>query len=90
MGSVAEAGIGGLCIKNVMGSAAEADVDGLYINCKKGEEIRTAIQEMGHPQPSTLVISNNSTADGIVSGRVKQRRARAMDMRFYWIWSRIK
>ena len=63
---------------------------GLYANCQRGEEFRTALMEMGHPQPATIVITDNSTADGIVNGRVKQRRTRAMDMRFYWIKDRIK
>eukprot|EP00957_Ditylum_brightwellii_P197593 15053736-Ditylum_brightwellii.AAC.1 len=77
-------------IRNVMGLAAEAEVGGLYANCQRGEEFRTAFTEMGHPQPATIVITDNSTVNGIVNGRVKQRRTRAMDMRFYWIKDRIK
>eukprot|EP00957_Ditylum_brightwellii_P074842 5687919-Ditylum_brightwellii.AAC.1 len=45
---------------------------------------------MRHSQPATIVIADNSTADRIVNGHVKQRRTRAMDMRFYWIKGRIK
>eukprot|EP00957_Ditylum_brightwellii_P002202 169252-Ditylum_brightwellii.AAC.1 len=45
--------------------------------------------EMGHPQLPTIVITDNSTAEGIVNDHVKQRRTRAMDMRFYWIRDRI-
>eukprot|EP00957_Ditylum_brightwellii_P079976 6082115-Ditylum_brightwellii.AAC.1 len=73
-----------------MGSAAEAEVGGLCANCQWGEEFRTALTEMGHPQPAMIVITDNSTADRIVNGRVKQCRIRAMDMRFYWIKDRIK
>eukprot|EP00957_Ditylum_brightwellii_P044425 3370924-Ditylum_brightwellii.AAC.1 len=52
-------------IRNVMGSAAEAEVGGLYVNCQRGAEFRVALQEMGHPQPPTIVITDNSTAEGI-------------------------
>eukprot|EP00957_Ditylum_brightwellii_P211491 15366227-Ditylum_brightwellii.AAC.1 len=56
---------------NVMGSAAEAEVGGLYINYQRGKEIRTALMEMGHPHPPTIVITDNSTAEGIVNDCVK-------------------
>eukprot|EP00957_Ditylum_brightwellii_P158749 12083323-Ditylum_brightwellii.AAC.1 len=73
-----------------MGSAAEAEVGGLYINCQRREEFRVALKEMGHPQPPTIVITNNPTAEGIVNNRVKQRRTRATDMQFYWVRDRVK
>eukprot|EP00957_Ditylum_brightwellii_P058664 4449091-Ditylum_brightwellii.AAC.1 len=72
-------------IHNVMGLAAEAEVGRLYVNCQRGEEFRTALKEMGHEQPPTIVITNNSTVEGIVNNHVKQRRAHAMDMQLYWI-----
>eukprot|EP00957_Ditylum_brightwellii_P046485 3527710-Ditylum_brightwellii.AAC.1 len=56
-------------IHNVMGSAAEAEVGSLYINCQRGAEFRVALQEMGHPHPPTIVITDNSTAEGIVNNR---------------------
>eukprot|EP00957_Ditylum_brightwellii_P009213 697300-Ditylum_brightwellii.AAC.1 len=65
-----------------MGLAAEAKVGGLYANCQWGEEFRTALTEMGHPQPVMIVITDNSTDDGIFNGCDKQHRTRAMDMRF--------
>eukprot|EP00957_Ditylum_brightwellii_P209954 15364419-Ditylum_brightwellii.AAC.1 len=49
-----------------MGSAVEAEVGGLYQNCQHGEEFRMALQETGHPQPPMIVITDNSTAEGIV------------------------
>eukprot|EP00957_Ditylum_brightwellii_P118502 9038017-Ditylum_brightwellii.AAC.1 len=67
-----------------MGLAAEVGVGGLYVNCQQGEEFCMALQKMEHLQPPTIVITDNSTAGGIINGRVKQRRTWAMDMRFYW------
>eukprot|EP00957_Ditylum_brightwellii_P172841 13158077-Ditylum_brightwellii.AAC.1 len=68
-----------------MASAAEAEVGALYTNAWKGEELRTALEEMGHPQPPTPIMTDNTTANGIVNDTIKQRRSRAIDMRFYWL-----
>eukprot|EP00957_Ditylum_brightwellii_P148232 11286722-Ditylum_brightwellii.AAC.1 len=75
-------------IRNVMSSAAEAEIGALYVNTRKGEELRLALKEMGHPQPPTPVMTDNSTACGIVNKMVKQRRTRAIDMQFYWVRDR--
>jgi len=77
-------------ICNVMGPAAEAEVGRLYINRRCREEFRTTLKEMGHEQPPTIVITDNSTAEGTVNNQVKQCRTRAMDLRFYWIRDRVK
>jgi hypothetical protein len=34
--------------------------------------------------------ADNSTANGILNGTVKQQRSRAMDMRFYWMKDRTQ
>eukprot|EP00957_Ditylum_brightwellii_P044852 3402535-Ditylum_brightwellii.AAC.1 len=53
-----------------MGSAAGAKVGGVYVNYQQGEETRTALQEMGHSQPPTIVATDNSTANGFVNNQV--------------------
>jgi hypothetical protein len=40
---------------------------------------------MGHAQPATPIVTDNSTAVGIANDTVKQKRSKAIDMRFYWI-----
>jgi hypothetical protein len=46
---------------------------------------------MGHPQPATAPIAtDNSTATGIANDTVKQKRSKAIDMRFYWIRDRVR
>ena len=45
---------------------------------------------MGHPQPPTPMETDNSTAFGIVNESVKQKRSKAMDMRYYWIRDRVR
>ena len=45
---------------------------------------------MGHKQPTTPVQADNSIFKGIANSRVKYKRTKAMDMRFYWIQYRVK
>eukprot|EP00957_Ditylum_brightwellii_P195821 14919540-Ditylum_brightwellii.AAC.1 len=45
---------------------------------------------MGHPQPSTIVITDNLKADVINNSNAKWHRTKALNMRFYWIRNRIK
>ena len=50
-------------IKHVMSSALEAEVAALFYNCKAAQPLRIALEEMGHPQPKTPVITDNKTAE---------------------------
>jgi hypothetical protein len=45
---------------------------------------------MGHSQPPTPMATDNNTASGIVTDTVKQKRSKAIDMRFYWIRDRVR
>jgi hypothetical protein len=45
---------------------------------------------MGHPQATTSVQTDNSTASGIANDTIKQQRSKAMDMRLYWVRDRVK
>eukprot|EP00957_Ditylum_brightwellii_P172133 13104587-Ditylum_brightwellii.AAC.2 len=65
--------------------AAEAEIGALYVNMHKEEELHLSLKEMGHPQPLTPVMMDNSMAGGIVNKTMKQRLTRAIDMRFYWV-----
>ena len=77
-------------MKNVMSSAAEAEIGAIFINCKDSEPIRTALFEMGHEQPPTPIQTDNNTATGFLNETIKQKRTKAIDMRFFWVIDRIK
>jgi hypothetical protein len=77
-------------MRNVMSSAAEAELGGLFLNVKTACSLRITLAEMGHPQPPTPVQTDNSTAAGIANDTVKQKRSKAIDMRFYWIRDRVR
>ena len=77
-------------MREVLSSAAEAELGGLFLNGKTAVPIRTTLEELGHPQPPTPLQTDNSTAAGIANDNMKQKRSKAMDMRFYWIRDRVR
>jgi hypothetical protein len=77
-------------LKHVMSSAAEAEIGAVFINAKEGAVLRTTLEELGHKQPPTPMETDNTTATGYSNGKIKQKRTKAMDMRFYWIKDRVK
>jgi hypothetical protein len=76
-------------LKHVMSSAAEAELGALFYIAQDACSLRVTLDELGHPQPPTAIQTDNECAKGIANDTVKQRRSRAMDMRFYWIRDRI-
>jgi hypothetical protein len=77
-------------IPAVMSSAAEAEYGALFFNAKDGCKLRTTLIEMGHPQPATPIQADNSCAVGLANDSLKQKRSKAIDMRFYWVKDRVK
>ena len=52
--------------------------------------IRTTLAELGHPQPPSPIKTNNSTAFGILTSTMRQKRSKAFDMKIYWMKDRIQ
>jgi hypothetical protein len=77
-------------LKHMMVSAAEQEIGAVIINAKEGAVLRTTLEELGHKQPPTPMETDNTTATGYSKGTIKQKRTKAMDMRFYWIKDRVK
>ena len=75
-------------MSNVMGSAAEAEIGADYINVQEAVPIRNLIRKLGHPQPATPIQVDKSTSDGFANDTIKQKRSKAIDVRFYWIHDR--
>ena len=63
---------------------------GLFENFQKVTYIRMALAEMGHLKPPIPVATENTAANSIVNGKAKQKRYRAIDIRFYWVRDRIR
>ena len=71
-------------------SAAEAEYAGLYHVSRECEPLRETLAELGYPQPPTLITCDNQLAVALSYDQVKQKRSKAMDMRFHWIRDRIR
>jgi hypothetical protein len=78
-------------LRGVPSSAAEAETGGLFLNAQEAVPIKTALEEMGHPQPTTgtPLETDNSTAHDILTATVRMKRSKAFDMRYHWLKDRI-
>jgi hypothetical protein len=77
-------------MRNVMASATLAELAVFFHHARDGILLRTALIEMGHPHAQTPIQTDNACAAGIANETLKQRRSKAIDMRFYWIRDRTK
>jgi hypothetical protein len=77
-------------IKNVVASAAESEVGACFHNAQSGAPLRVTLTELGHTQPPTPLRMDNSTAYGIMNETIKQKRSKAMDMRYHWLTDRVR
>ena len=71
-------------LRNVMSSAAETELGRQFNNTKEGVAKHITLEEMGHNQGKTPVISDNTTTVGIANKILKHKRSKAIDMKFYW------
>jgi hypothetical protein len=77
-------------IKNVVASAAESEVGACFHNAQSGTQLRVTLIKLGHTQPPTPLRTDNSTAFGILNKTIKQKRSKAMDMRYHWLTDRVR
>jgi hypothetical protein len=76
-------------MKNVVASAAESEVGTCFHNAQSGAPLRVTLTELGHKQPPTPLRTDYSTAFGILNETIKQKRSKAMDMRYHWLTDRV-
>jgi hypothetical protein len=74
----------------VVGSAAKAEIGAGYLNGQVAVPIITTLTELGHPQPPTPMQVDNTTAEGFANGTMKQKKSKAMDMRWHWLKCRAR
>jgi hypothetical protein len=76
-------------IKNVMTSATESKISALFINAREAIPIRRALINLGHRQPPTSIISDNSIAVGIIKGTMKQKQSKVFNKEHNWLRDRM-
>ena len=65
------------------------EVSATFYGCQDAVPLRNTLSDLGHVQGATLIITDNTCREGILNNTVKQRRSKAMDIRFYWVKCRI-
>jgi hypothetical protein len=76
-------------LRTVVASAAEAEVAAAFVSGQDGSHIQNILHFLKHPQPATPIQTDNSVAKGIIDNTVKQKRSKAIDMRYYWLRNRV-
>ena len=58
-------------LRHVVMSDVEAEIAGLFVNCQKVFKIKQLLDALSHPQGTSLVKTDNSTAVSIVTNIIK-------------------
>jgi hypothetical protein len=73
----------------MVASAAESEAGVCFHNAQSGAPLRVTLTELGNIQPPTPLRTDNSTEFGILNETIKQKRSKAMDMRYHWLTDRV-
>ncbi len=60
----------------------------VFHNAQIGVIVRTALTELGHPQPPTPLKTDNSTTESFANSTLRQKRSKSWDVRFHWLRDR--
>ncbi len=60
-------------IKALMSLAAEAELGALFLNAKEVVYLRQILTKMGHPQPRTLIQTNNTMTEGAINNKIQPK-----------------
>ena len=75
-------------IKSAMAPAMEAEMKALLMDAQLLAELRQALGGMGHQQPPTRARAGSKPAHGVLTGAMKQKRAKPADMSASWVKGR--
>lgn len=77
-------------MKALMLSAADAECGSLYINTLNVVPFIITIWELGHPQQPVSILTDNSTAYGIMNKIIKRKQSKAFEMQSWWLVNRVE
>jgi hypothetical protein len=78
-----------IIINSVVASVAEAELAAAFLAAQKAVPHRNLLAEWGYPQPATLLRVDNTVAVGLATKKINAKRAKSMDMRYFWLVDRI-
>jgi hypothetical protein len=67
----------------------EAEYSGTFAAAKIGTGERQVLEDLGYPQPPTVIHRDNEVAVGLAQKSVKQKLAKSCDMRLHWLQDRM-
>ena len=71
-------------LKSVVESAAESEIFGVFHNAQTAVPICFLLIALGHLQPPTPLVADNSTAHGFVHNNITMKRSKSWDIRVHW------
>ena len=72
-------------IKLVMSSAHEAELGALFITAKEMVPMSQTLEEVGWPQPTSPIQTDNSATVRVVNNIIAPRKVKAMEWHLHWI-----
>ena len=73
-----------------MASAAVAEIGTSFIAAQESLPIIACFKTLGHKQPPAPIQVDNTAVEGFTNKSIKQKRSKAIDIRFYWIQDRCE
>ena len=75
---------------NEVASIAEGEYCTQFLAGQVAIHHRHILEAIGYPQPPTIIMCDNTCAIGIATDSIKQKRSKAIDMRFHWVQDRVR
>ena len=76
-------------LRHVVASATEAETGGIFHNAQMAISIRQVLETLGHPQPTTTIKTDNTTAKYFVTKTLHRKQFKSWDMRYHWLQDRV-
>jgi hypothetical protein len=74
----------------VVASVAEAELGSAFMAAQRAVQHRNTLADFGYPQPPTLLRIDNTVALGLADNKLNKKRAKSMDMRYFWLADRVR
>jgi hypothetical protein len=74
----------------IVSSAGEAEYTALFAGAQHAASLRNILEDLGYPQPPTIITCDNTCAIGIATDSFKRKRSKAIGMRFHWVRDRVR
>jgi hypothetical protein len=55
----------------------------------RGDDFKSTLEDLGHPQPKISVYCDNTTSVGIAKYTIKWQQSQAMEMRYFWTCEKL-